>query len=220
MSLFRTVFLTTRVVPLLLLCALVLAFSARDARAAGPLDSLASIQKGIDGCDSDAVTRVLDIPAVVSAASDALVDALQQQAADGNLGDSNLAMVLAFAGVAKESGQAAMINQLLVSEVRGFVVSGVNGGYFAGSPNGSIKPSRASLASALDKMPQGRRQIIPGAVLSQENGRATVSGTFVDPKAGRLPLELVMEEQGGVWRVVEIANARSLFQEAARKNRQ
>ena len=215
MSLFRSLSIRFHCAALLCAFCLIAAVPA----IAGPLESLAKVQQGIDACDSDAVTGVIDIPSVVGKASDALIDALQQQAADGNLGDSNLAMVLALAGVAKESGQAAMINQLLLSEVRGFVVSGVNGGYFAGKPNGSIKPSRTSLAGTLDKIPQGRREIIPGRILSQKDGSANVSATFVDPKAGKLPLELVMQEQHGAWRVVEIANARALFQEAARRNR-
>lgn len=203
-----------------LCCVLAMCFCfAFSALAAGPLDSLAQVQRGIDACDSDMVTAVVDIPSVVGTASDALVDALQQQASDGNLGDGNLAMVLALAGVAKESGQAALVNQLLVSEVRGFLVSGINGGYFAGTPNGSVKPSRSSLAGTLEKIPRGRRQIVPGKVLTHKDGAANVSATFVDPGAGRLPLELVLKEQDGVWRVTEIANARALFEEAARRNR-
>lgn len=219
MSLFHTVSFAARAGCTLLFFVFCIAASVSSGAVAGPLESLAEIQRGIDACDSDTVTRVVDIPSVVGKASDSLVEVLQQQAAEGNLGDGNLAMVLALAGVAQEGGQAAMIRQLLVSEVRGFVVSGVNGGYFAGNPNGSVAPSRASLANSLEKMPQGRRQVIPGRILSQRDGTAKVSATFVDPKAGRLPLELAMEEQGGAWRVVEIANARSLFQEAARRNR-
>lgn len=219
MSLFYPLHIAVRTGFTLLLFVFCIAASVPSGAAAGPLESLAGVQRGIDECDSDSVTRTVDIPSVVGKASDSLVEVLQQQSAEGTLGDSNLAMVLALAGVAQESGQAAMIRQLLISEVRGFVVSGVNGGYFAGKPNGSVKPSRTSLAGSLEKMPQGRRQVIPGRILSQQDGAARVSATFVDPKAGRLPLELAMEEREGVWRVVEIVNARALFQEVAQRNR-
>lgn len=200
------------------LCALLLSAAPQAFAASHPaLGSLALVQQGIDERNSDLVTQTLDIGAVVDKASDALVAALRDQGAQGTLGDSNLALALSFAALAEDSGQTALLKPLLISEVKGFVAAGVNGGYFAGTPDPSIKRSKGSLAGALDKLSPGRRQVIPGKVLSETTDTAVVSATFVDPKAGRLPLELAMEQRDGRWRVVEILNAKTLFGEAARR---
>lgn len=187
-----------------------------QAHANDPLSALHTMQQGVDKADSDTFMRAVDLDSVLNKASGTLMDTLRQQAAAGNLGDSNIAMALTLATMAEDSGQGAFIRQLLVSEVKGFVVSGINGGYFAGKPNGSVKPARASLASTLEKMPQGRREIIPGKVLSNAEGKAEVSGTFSDPEAGRFPVTLALEKRGEQWVVVEITNADELFEKAAK----
>lgn len=193
-----------------------LALPAR-ADASGPLGALITAQKGIDQSDSDLFNQAVDIPTVVDRASDALLTALREEAAAGRLDAGNLGMVLALAGAADNAGQTALIKQLLISEVKSFVASGINGGYFAGSDKAKTKASRGSLASALDKMPKGRREIRPGSILSHTDNIATVSATFIDPEAGSLPLELALEQQdGGNWRVTEILNAKTLFEQAAR----
>jgi hypothetical protein len=66
-------------------------------------------------------------------------------------------------------------------------------------------------------MPKGRREIIPGKLLSQQGKKARMSAAFHDPAAGVLPLELVIEQQGGGWRVVEIVNAKELLHEATKR---
>lgn len=201
---------------IVLAAAFVAIAASGNARAAGPLDALRTAQQGIDQSDSDAFSRAVDITSVTDGASDALLAALRKQMNEGTLGDSNMGMALMLADMAESSGQAGMIKQLLISEVRGFVTSGINGGYFAGKPNGTVKPSRGSLASTLTKMPEGRRELIPGKILSEKDGKAVVSATFVDPKAGRFPLELGLTRQDGQWRVTEIVNAQALFEQAAR----
>jgi hypothetical protein len=189
----------------------------------GPLSALAVIQEGVDKADSDLFEQGADLNSLLRAASETLIASLKQQAAEGKLGDANMALGLAIASMDGDSSQAVFIRQLLLSEVRGFVISGINGGYFAGQPNGSIKPSRASLASTLPKMPQGRREIIPGAITSQEGDKATATATFVDPGAGRLPLELALKRENGRWRVTEVLNAAELLNrtrgKAGRENR-
>lgn len=207
---------------LLLAPLLALAFllgAALPCAASGPLDALVKAQQGIDQSDSDLFNQCVDVPAVVGKAADSLLAAMREQVASGNLEAGNLGILLAFAGAAEDAGQSALLKQLLVSEVKSFVATGINGGYFAGTPNESVRASRGSLASALAKMPQGRREIRPGRILSEADGQATVSATFVDPEAGRLPLELGMERKDGQWRVVEIRNAQSLFNQAVKRRK-
>lgn len=205
----------------LLLCCLSwgVLFSSAAQAADSPRAALLRAQEGIDAANSDLFNEAVDVSSVVDKVSDALLAALKEQAIKGELGDGNMAMLLALAASAEDSGQIALLKPLLATEVKNFVATGINGGYFAGKPNGSVSPSRGSLASSLKKMPKGRREIAPGKLLSEENGKARMAATFTDPKAGRLPLELVLEQQKGGWRVVEIANAKELFNEAAKRNR-
>lgn len=208
-----------RTLPPLFILALILCCQAPSAPLAadGPLEALALAQRGIDESNSDLFTRAVDVNSVTTAASDTLLAALQAEAADGTLGDANIVMALALLGSSGDSSQAGLLKQLLVSEVKGFVATGINGGYFAGAPNGTVKPPKASLASTLEKMPQGRREIIPGKVLSHAGDEAAVSAVFVDPKAGRFDLELGMRRENGNWRVKEISNAAELFKEARKR---
>ena len=180
------------------------------------MTALQLMQRGVDDADSDLFSQGIDIDSVVNKSSDSLLAALREQAASGNLPEGNITMLLGVADMAQTSGQGAFLKQMLVSEVRSFLVSGVNGGYFAGKPNGRIRPSGMTLASTLEKMAIGRREILPGKVVSNENGKATVSATFVDPEAGRFPLSLAVEERNGQWKVVEILNAAELFSQVSR----
>jgi len=187
-----------------------------QALAAGPMTALQLMQRGVDDADSDLFSQGIDIDSVVNKSSDSLLAALREQAASGNLPEGNITMLLGVADMAQNSGQGAFLKQMLVSEVRSFLVSGVNGGYFAGKPNGRVKHSGMTLASTLEKMAVGRREILPGKVISNENGKAKVSATFVDPEAGRFPLSLAVEERNGQWKVVEILNAAEVFSQVSR----
>lgn len=202
-----------------LLCLAAVFFVEPAHGADSPRAALVQAQRSIDEADSDRFNEVVDVSAVINAASDSLIAALRERAVRGELGDGNVAMLLALAASAEDAGQMALLKPLLITEVKNFVATGINGGYFAGKPNGSVSPSRASLASTLQKMPKGRREIIPGNMLSQEGGTARMSAAFLDPGAGAFPLTLVFERQGDTWRVVEIANAKELFHEAAGRRR-
>lgn len=179
--------------------------------------ALAMAQQGVDDCDSDLFNRAVDVDAILGKASAHAVQALQKEVAAGRVEDSNIALAVTMLG-GGDSTQMSMLVAFLTSEVKGFLASGINGGYLAGKPNGRGK-GKGYLAAYLDKMPQGRREIVPGKLLSSENGSARVSATFVDPGAGRLPLVLQLEQQGGQWRVTEIVNAGDLIREAVRKNK-
>jgi len=191
-----------------------------------PLAALVQAQRGIDEANSDLFNAVVDVASVVGRASDVLIVVFREQAVSGtggmfggDLGGGNIGALLALAASAGGSGHIALLRQLLITEMKNFVATGVNGGYFAGKPDPSVSPSRSSLAEALRKMPAGRREIVPGRVLSQQGGKARMSAAFNEPEAGSLPLELIFEQHKGGWRVVEIANAKEVFHEAAKRKR-
>lgn len=186
--------------------------------AKNPLAALELAQFGIDQCDSDYFNQAVDLPSVVDKASTALIEVLRVQASQAGLGEGGQPLLLVMLAAADDN-TLAMLKPLLTSEVRGFVNTGINGGYFAGQANGSARPAKGSLASALEKMPPGRRQIVPGKILSQEGDAASVAAQFIDPKAGSFALLLTMQRENGLWRVKEISNAKSLFTEAARRER-
>ena len=184
-----------------------------------PRMALVRAQESVDAANSMLFEEAVDVASVVDKASDALLDALTELALQGELGNSNMAVLLALAASAKDSGQIALLKPLLASEVKNFVATGINSGFFAGKPDATLSPSRGSLAASLKKMPKGRREIIPGKLISEEGNKARMKALFIDPRAGRLPLDLKLERQSSGWRVVEIANAKELFNEAAKRNR-
>lgn len=184
-----------------------------------PLSAITLAQQGIEQSDSDLFNRAVDVDSVLNKASDTLNTALREQFAAGKLSGGAGAMILLLSTSEEDSAKAGLVKQLMVSEVKDFLAAGINGGYFAGKPNGTIKPSRGTLASTLPKMSKGRKELIPGKVLSQKDGKAMVSATFADAKAGRFPLTLALERQNGNWRVTEIANAAELLEEATKRER-
>ena len=194
-----------------------------SARAAdSPHAALAQAQRGIDEARSDLFNAAVDVASVVNRASDDLIALLKEQAAGGALrgdfGGGNIATLLALAASVEGSAQAALLRPLLITEVRNFVAIGINGGYFAGKADLSLSPPRSSLALVLTKMPEGRREIVPGRIISQADGKARVAAVFNDPGAGGLPLELIVEQREGIWRVVEIANTKELFYEVTKRS--
>ena len=193
-----------------------------SAAASGPLAALATAQKGIDEANSDLFTQAVDIDSVLNKATGTLTAAVQKQVAEGKMGGSNAMLALSLAGAGDpNSPQGAMIKQMLLSEVKSFVAAGINGGYFAGEPNGKVTSSSGSFGSLIDikKMSKGRKEIVPGKVISQKGEAATVSATLVDHGTGRFPLMLGMEQQNGRWRVTEVTNAADLLERATQSAR-
>lgn len=178
------------------------------------MSALRTAQKAVDTRDSSLFTQAVDIDSVLNKGADALITFVSQAAAEGTITSPALSMAAMLLNSGADSAQRALVVSLLGSEVRSFLATGINGGYFAGDPDPNVKPSSASLASALEKMPKGRRVLEPGKVLSEDNGKARVSATFVDPGAGRVPLVLVLERKEGNWKVTEIANASDVFKKS------
>lgn len=183
-----------------------------------PASALVLAQKGIDESSPDTFNKAIDVASIVNNATDALFEAMLQLAREGALEDSNLGLMVGLMGALNDSGQAGFIKQMLGTEVRGFVNAGIKSGYFSGKENAEVKASGGSLASLVTRLAKGRRELKAGKVLEEKDGKASMEAVFVDPKAGSFPLKLGLEEKDGEWRVVEILNARELFNEAIRKN--
>ncbi|MDR1945656.1 MAG: hypothetical protein LBQ51_00570 [Desulfovibrio sp.] len=183
----------------------------RPAGAAGPLSALTTAGKGIDACDSDLFGKGADLNRITRRAAE---DILKRHARKGGDGATAFLDAAAAAG-AGNPAQAALIAQLLASEMRSFAVSGINSCLFAGKEGARPVGAGGLFGPALDKMPPGRREIKAGRVLSQDKDYAEVTGIFSDPRAGDFPLVLALERQNGVWRIVEIKNVPELVDRAA-----
>lgn len=185
----------------------------------GPESAITLAQKGIDESNPEDFNKAVNVPAIVDKATDALMDAMQQLLADGALDNSNLGMMLSLVGAVGKSGQADIVKQLLGTEIRSFVNTGIKSGYFSGKEEVEVKASGGSLSSLITRLAKGRRVLKPGEILEEKDDTAVMNAVFADPKAGEFPLKLGLERKEGNWQVVEILNARDLFNEALQRNR-
>ncbi|MDR1489375.1 MAG: hypothetical protein LBS65_02655 [Desulfovibrio sp.] len=196
----------------LLLCLCI--SGATPASAADPLSALVRAQEGIDTCDSGLFNSAVDLGAITDKAATALLNALRKASSEGRL-EGPAVLIVSLAGTMSDGGQDKLIRQLLHSEIKSFLAAGINSGWFSGqekhAPGGG-----GGFASYLKKIPRGRREIIPGKIVSEAKDSAVVTARFLDPQAGALPLLLELERRNGVWRVVEIKNAAELFTLAGR----
>jgi hypothetical protein len=201
----------------LVLLLLLLMSGIRPAGAAGPLSAAETAQMGIDACDSDLFSRGVDMDRVaLRAAQDLLKDGNLKGQAEKKAGDAAGILLALGAG---NPEQAALIGRLLASELRGFAVSGINSCLFAGKEGAQPARSGGMLASTLNRLAPGRREIKAGKILDREKDKARISAEFVDPRAGTFPLILGVERQNGAWRIVEIDNVPELLERAATHGR-
>jgi hypothetical protein len=196
---------------LLLLCGI------SRAGAAGPLSAAETAQKGIDACDSDLFSRGVDMDRVaLRAVQDLLKDDGLKGQADKKTGDAAEILLTLSAG---NPEQAALIGRLLASELRSFAVSGINSCLFAGKEDAQPAQSGGLLASMLNRLAPGRREIKAGKILDRNRDKARISAEFIDPRAGTFPLVLGVEQQNGAWRIVEIDNVPELLERASAHRR-
>ena len=180
------------------------------------LDAIAKVPQS----DPDLFRQAVDIDSVLSSGFDSLIAALQKEVQAGNIGGDNAMLTMAVMGLTSGDGKNMEIfRQLLSSEAKSFVSAGISGGYFAGKPNGKVNGNAGVFSSLLKDISKERKQLVPGKVLSQKDGQATVTGSLVDGGAGKFPLKLRLEETGGRWQVKEVLNAQELLQEAQRRNK-
>ena len=181
----------------------------------GPMDAVTIAQKAVDAADPDMFAEVVDVDSVLNKGITTAMEIMKEQSAQNKAGQGSPLLALALAGLSgKDKNQVELIKALLVSEVKGFVRTGIYGGYFAGKPNGRAASNSSTFSPLLDGVSKKRKELLPGKVLSQQKDAASVSATLVDKDAGNFPLSLGLERQNGVWRVTELRNLRELMRKA------
>lgn len=175
-----------------------------------PAESVRMLQKGIDGKDLDQVEKYLDIDAVVNKAVDQILadeDILYE--AEKN---PAIAMVLALGG---NAGANDALRSLLFSEVRSYVSHGVTSGAFAGDPEKNAGTYQSLFGKVFRGGDKDRKRFGPASVQSRNENTAVVATTLMDGvKKREYPLELQLENQKGVWRIVGLNNRPVLVRKA------
>ncbi len=176
-----------------------------------PLTTIKIVQESIDASDYTAFAKVVDVDAVVSSAIPKII--LQLQALDSTgMIQTSPALSFAFKSInPNDPTQLAFLSQLVGSEVKTLLASGISGGYFAGQPNGKGTGAHSSI---LDKMTTGRKAILGKKVRFSEPNKAIVEGSLHDEGNAEFPLVLGLELQENLWRVVSIENAEELVNSA------
>ncbi len=183
--------------------------------AQGPEASIAMLQKAVSTHDLALTERYLDIDGVTAKAMDVL---LADDAAIKALNSDALAVGLTLA-VSGGANTVAVFKDFLQGEARVYVRHGVVSGAFAGN-----LVEGASTYGGLFKKAfrgKGKDKIVfgPAKEMKREGESALVATTLAQGvKNHAYPLELRLERQDGVWRVVELTNARELIQQAVSKD--
>ena len=172
------------------------------ANSSGPAQTVAMIQKGLDTADLGLVERYLDIDAVAGkAASVAVTDENTLREA----GKEPAAAVLIALGAATGANEA--VRDMLAAEAKAYARHGVSSGAFAGSPKQDAPPYHGLFSKAFRGGEKDKKTFGPATVTSQKGDTARVatslqSGTKSKPQA----LDLLLQKQNGVWRVIEVVN--------------
>lgn len=176
--------------------------SAASKAAPGPAESIRMLQQGIDNKDLALVEKYLDIDSVVGKAMDHLLaDQEILQEAGKN---PAIAIVLALGG---NAGSNEALRSLLTSEARSYVSHGVSSGAFAGKPGKNASAYQSLFGKVFRGGEKDRKRFGPASVQSRSENTAVVATTLMDGVQQRLyPLELQLENQKGVWRVVGLSN--------------
>ncbi len=183
------------------------------AQAKKPLEAIAFAQKGIEGANYTLFSRMVDTDSIVHNSAGEALAFLQEKMQKGELSGATPVLALMLSGInVEDKKQVSMLTQMLSTEVRSFVASGVSGGHFAGKPNGKTKLAGAgALFSGLSTK---AKRLIPGKVLQEKGDTALVSAVLEDGEAGRFPLELNMTRTNENWRVTGIHNLRPMLEAA------
>jgi hypothetical protein len=168
----------------------------------GPAESIRMLQKGIDDKDLDLVEKYVDIDAMVGKAVDQLLadEEILQEAGK----NPAIAMIFALGG---NAGANDALRSLLSAEARGYVNHGVTSGAFAGEPEKNASTYQSLFGKVFRGGEKDRKRFGPASVKSRNKNTAVVATTLVDGVKQRVyPLELQLENQNGVWRVVGLNN--------------
>jgi hypothetical protein len=182
------------------------------ALAATPQETVSLLQKAIDGKDSALLEHYMDVNGVASKAADFVLNdpqALQAAA-------KTPAVALLIAGMGSDARAKDLVRALLASEAGSFVRQGVASGAFAGEARAATQRGSGPLSPLFADASRGRKEFGPARLLERGGKTARVSTSLYDAGTKqRYPLELRLEEQRGVWRVMEVLNVRELTARAA-----
>ena len=183
-------------------------------QARSPLEAVSLAQKGIEGSDYTLFSRMVDTDSIVRSTAGEAISFLQEKMQKGELNNATPVLALMLSGVnVEDKNQMNMLTQMLSTEVRSFVASGVSGGHFAGKPNGKTK--LAGAGALFTGLSTKAKRLVPGKVLQEKGDTALVSAVLEDGDAGRFPLELNMTRTNENWRVTGIHNLRPMLETAA-----
>ena len=194
---------------IMLTLAALLAFAAAPAFAAAtPEGTVPLLQKAIDGSDAALLEKHMDLDSVINKATDfVLADPTALKAAQ-----QTPAVALLIAGMGSDPKAKAVLKKILVQETRGFVTQGVSTGAFAGKKASGKSKDGGLLSPLFADASKGRKEFGPAKLLERKGGSAKVATSLYDAGAKeRYPLELRLEEQQGVWRVIEVMNIKQLI---------
>lgn len=180
-----------------------------------PTHALYLMQKGIDDRDPDTFNLGADVGRIADGLADAFAEAVQER----SISDKDGAGMQALFEPAKNPETWRFVKPLLVSEARTFVSKGIRSGVFSGTEDAETDGSGISSGLVSAGVTPGRRQFVPGKLISQKDNTARMRAVLVDPDVGRVNLDLALERRGEQWRVVEVRNSRELIDEALRRNR-
>ena len=215
---FHTLLRTRRVVPFVLLALVFTAGAALSAgaaaRAAGPEDSIRMLQQAMDTRDMALVEKYLDLDGTVVKAVDVIItdqDVLRQA------GQASFALG-AMLAMGSDEKTVPVLRDLMQTEVREYIRHGVVSGAFAGKPQEGASTYNGIFGKAFRGGVKDKKQFGPAKIKKREKETAIVATSLAYGTKGKsYPLELRLERQQGVWRVVEIANAAELALKSRQK---
>ncbi len=198
--------------------ALCLAFAAPSAFAAAaeetPVQAIAMLQKAIETKDTDLMERHIDLDAVLSKGADAvLADTQAVRRAE----ETSPAIALVLSGLGSDERARAVAKQLLTSETKQFVRYGVSSGAFAGTAQKGPHAGAGLFGSLLRGGAKDKKTFGPATLRSRSGSEARVSATLDDAASKQsYPLDLLLRQKDGIWRVTEISNIHTLIRQATK----
>ena len=185
--------------------------------APGPVESIAMLQKGVDTRDLALVEKYLDSDGTVVKAVDVIVtdkDILRQA------GQASFA-IAAILAMGSDEKMVPVLRDLMKSEAREYIRHGVVSGAFAGAPQEGVSTYGGIFGKVFRGGNKDRKKFGPATLKTSGKETAVVATTLADGAKGRTyPLELRLERQQGIWRVVEIVNVSQLVLKAKEKETQ
>ena len=195
------------------------AFSAAcggNALAAGPEEAVIMVQKGVDSRDLDMVEKYLDLDAVLKKAVEVAVADESVIKEAGKYPAAALVLALGSA-----SGANDAVRDLLAAETREYIRHGVVSGAFAGAPKEDVSVYKGIFGGkAFRGGEKDKKTFGPVSVKQKGDSSARLATSLADAKNGKTyPLDLIVQKQQGIWRIVEIGNAPELVHQTVQKRK-